>query len=192
MLVGYARVSTTDQDLSLQLDALRAAGCARVFTDTASGAKAERPGLSEAVGFVRDGDVLVVWRFDRLGRSLKDLIARVEELRDIGVGFRSLTESVDTTTPAGQFFLHVFGALAEFERELIRERTMAGLAAARARGRKGGRPPALSKRQVEQAARLMSDPSAVAAEVARTFGVSTSSLYRYVGPDGTIRKLPTR
>ena len=138
MLVGYARVSTADQDPALQLDALHAAGCGRVFEERASGARADRPVLAEAMAFARGGDTLVVWRLDRFGRSLKDLIARVAELEQGGVGFRSLTESIDTTTAGGRLVLHVFGALAEFERELIRERTVAGLAAARARGRKGG------------------------------------------------------
>src|SRR3712207_2162831 len=140
MMVGYARVSTTDQTLSLQQDALMRAGCERIFSDTMSGAKAERPGLVQALRFMRSGDVLVVWKLDRLGRSLKNLIDVVTELETLGIGFRSITESIDTTTSGGKLIFHIFGALAEFERELIRERTSAGLAAARARGRKGGRP----------------------------------------------------
>ena len=188
MLVGYARVSTPDQKLDLQLDALRDAGCERVFTDEASGAKADRPGLAEALAFVRSGDALVVWRLDRFGRSLKDLVGRVDELREAGVGFRSLTEGVDTTSPTGKLVFHVFGALAEFERDLIRERTMAGLASARARGRKGGRPRAMDEEKVRVASRLMKDPEVSVAEVCRAVGVSSATLYRYVAPDGTVRQ----
>ena len=192
MLVGYARVSTADQDLSLQLDALEQAGCERVFEERASGARSDRPVLAEAMDYVREGDVLVVWRLDRFGRSLKDLIANVEALRDRGVGFRSLAEAVDTTTAGGQLVFHIFGALAEFERELIRERTLAGLAAARARGRKGGRPPKMTKAKVRQAAVLLADPEADVGAVCETLGVSKSTLYTYVGPDGTVRKMPGR
>ncbi len=188
MRVGYARVSTPDQKLDLQLDALRDAGCERVFTDEASGAKADRPGLAEALAFVRSGDALVVWRLDRFGRSLKDLVGRVDELREAGVGFRSLTEGVDTTSPTGKLVFHVFGALAEFERDLIRERTMAGLASARARGRKGGRPRAMDEEKVRVASRLMKDPEVSVAEVCRAVGVSSATLYRYVAPDGTVRQ----
>ncbi len=190
MLIGYARVSTSDQNLDLQTDALEAAGVDRVFTDTASGARADRPGLANALGFAREGDTVVVWRLDRFGRSLKDLVTRVDELRERGVGFRSLMEGIDTTTSTGRLVLHVFGALAEFERELIRERTKAGLESARARGRKGGRPPAMNLRQVKQAAALLSDPDAAVSDVCATFDVSRSTLYRYVSPTGEIRKLP--
>ena len=137
MLIGYARVSTHEQSLALQQDALEKAGCERTFTDVASGATAERDGLSAAFDYVRAGDTLVVWRLDRLGRSLKQLIDRITVLEQRGVGFRSLTESMDTTTSGGRLIFHVFGALAEFERAVIRERTLAGLAAARARGRCG-------------------------------------------------------
>ncbi len=139
MLIGYARISTDDQTFDLQLDALKAAGCdaQRIYTDTASGAKTDRPGLTRAIDVAREGDTLVVWRLDRLGRTLPHLLQLVEELKRRGVGFRSLTESIDTTSPSGQLIFHIFGALAEFERNLIRERTQAGLAAARARGRVG-------------------------------------------------------
>src|SRR5215211_3297359 len=140
MQIGYARVSTDEQTLNLQLDALAAAGCDRLCTDTASGAKADRPGLREALDHLRAGDTLVVWRLDRLGRSLRHLIETVTTLAQRGVGFKSLTESIDTTSPGGKLIFHIFGALAEFERDLIRERTRAGLTAARARGRKGGHP----------------------------------------------------
>ena len=188
MLVGYARVSTSDQKLDLQLDALREAGCEKTFCDQASGAKTERPVLTEALAFARTGDTLVVWRLDRFGRSLKDLVGRVEELRERGVGFRSLTEGVDTTSPTGKLVFHMFGALAEFERDLIRERTMAGLASARARGRQGGRPRAMDEEKVRVASRLMKDPEVSVAEVCRAVGVSSATLYRYVAPDGTIRQ----
>src|SRR5512147_2967937 len=144
MLIGYARVSTTDQTLDLQKDALQKAGCGRIFTDTASGAKAERIGLEEALNYVRPGDTLVVWRLDRLGRSLPHLIETITGLNNRGIGFKSITESIDTTTSGGKLIFHIFGALAEFERDLIKERTQAGLTAARARGRLGGRPKALT------------------------------------------------
>ena len=142
MLIGYARVSTHDQTPALQRDALREAGCERVFADTAGGAVADRPGLDEAVRFARSGDILVVWRLDRLGRSLPHLIETIGRLQERGIGFRSLTEQIDTTTSGGKLIFHVFAALAEFERDVIRERARAGLVAARARGRKGGRPRA--------------------------------------------------
>ena len=188
MLVGYARVSTSDQKLDLQLDALREAGCERTFTDEASGAKTDRPGLTEALAFARTGDTLVVWRLDRFGQSVKDLVGRVDELRERGVGFRSLTEGVDTTSSTGKLVFHVFGALAEFERDLIRERTMAGLASARARGRKGGRPRAMDEEKIRVASRLMNDPEVSVAEVCRAVGVSSATLYRYVAPDGAVRQ----
>src|ERR687891_507227 len=140
MDIGYARVSTGEQTLDLQLDALKAARCSKVYTETASGAKADRPMLDEVLGYLRKGDTLVVWRLDRLGRSLQHLIEVVAALAERGIGFKSLAEQIDTTTPGGKLIFHVFGALAEFERDLIRERTHAGLAAARARGRNGGRP----------------------------------------------------
>src|SRR5918912_839866 len=140
MLIGYARVSTNDQTRALQRDALEKAGCTKIFTDVVSGVKAERKGLSEALEYVRPGDTLVVWRLDRLGRSLKDLIEQLTKLHNRKIGFKSLTEQIDTTTPGGKLIFHIFGALAEFERDLIKERTHAGLAAARARGRVGGRP----------------------------------------------------
>src|SRR5262249_20058657 len=144
MLVGYARVSTQDQKTKLQLDALTQIGCQRVFTEKASGAQRERPQLQAALDYMRDGDTLVVWKLDRLARSLKQLIETVEALEQRGIGFRSLTESIDTTTSGGRLVFHIFAALAEFERSIIRERTKAGLDPARARGRTGGRPPALS------------------------------------------------
>lgn len=188
MLVGYARVSTDDQNLDLQTDALQQAGCERLFSDEMSGAKTERPGLNEALDFMREGDTLVVWRLDRLGRSLKDLVQRVEQLRERGVGFRSLHENIDTTSSVGKFQFHVFSALAEFERELIRERTLAGLQAARARGRMGGRKRSMTPEKVKMAARLMVDPAIQVEEICRTLGISRTTLYRYVTPEGTIRQ----
>ncbi len=180
MLVGYARVSTQDQDLAPQLDALRAAGCERVFTERASGAQRERPQLRAALDDMRSGDTLVVWKLDRLARSLKQLIETVEDLGGRGVGLRSLTEAIDTTTSGGRLVFHLFASLAEFERAVIRERTLAGLEAARARGRKGGRPPALSAKDLTAAKALLRDPEITVAEVARRLGVVPSTLYRHL------------
>jgi DNA invertase Pin-like site-specific DNA recombinase len=157
MLIGYARVSTSDQTLDLQKDALEKAGCDKIFTDTASGAKAERIGLDQAISYVRKGDTLVVWRLDRLGRSLPHLIETITGLNNRQIGFKSITESIDTTTSGGKLIFHIFGALAEFERDIIRERTQAGLTAARARGRNGGRPKALTPKKAQMAAVLYKD-----------------------------------
>jgi DNA invertase Pin-like site-specific DNA recombinase len=188
MLVGYARVSTQDQTLDLQQDALSQAGCHKVFTDTAGGAVVNRNGLEEALRFVRAGDTLVVWRLDRLGRSLKRLIETISQLQQRGIGFRSLTENIDTTSSGGKLIFHVFGALAEFERDLIRERTQAGLAAARARGRRGGRPrsPVLSDPKMLSMARaLHADKRNTVADICRTLRVSRASLYRYLAATST-------
>ena len=179
-LVGYARVSTHEQETSLQQDALLAAGCERIFADRASGALAERPELTRALEYARQGDTLVVWRLDRLGRSLRDLIETVTALGERGVGFRSLTESIDTTTPGGRLVFHVFAALAEFERDLIRERTQAGLSAARARGRRGGRPPAMSGEQVAVARAMYDSHEHTTAKIAEVLGVSRATLYRHL------------
>src|SRR3989442_15471068 len=154
MLIGYARVSTQDQTLNLQQDALEKIGCDKIFTDTASGSAVERNGLEEALEFVREGDMLVVWRLDRLGRSLKHLIETITALSNRNIGFKSITESIDTTTSGGKLIFHIFGALAEFERDIIRERTQAGLIAARARGRLGGRPKLLNQKKVDMAQAL--------------------------------------
>src|ERR671915_397880 len=155
-LIGYARVSTNEQHLHLQQDALHPADCLKIFTDTISGAKAERKGLAKALAYIREGDTLVVWRLDRLGRSLKDLIERITELNSRNIGFKSLNEQIDTTTSGGKLIFHIFWALAEFERDIITERTNAGLNAARARGRKGGRPrSALGDERKMQMARQM-------------------------------------
>ena len=177
-LLGYARVSTRDQDASLQHDALRAAGCSRIFTDHASGALDARPALAEVTDHLRPGDTLVVWRLDRLGRSIRHLIDSLAELDKRGVGFKALTESIDTTTSGGRLVFHLFAALAQFERELISERTHAGLAAARARGRNGGRPPQLNAEQVVIARALYEKGDMTVAEIGRVFGVSRTTIYR--------------
>jgi DNA invertase Pin-like site-specific DNA recombinase len=182
-LVGYARVSTADQNLDLQVDALDRAGCVRAFTDTASGSLAERPQLDAALDYLRRGDTLVVWRLDRLGRSLRHLVETVTALQERGVGFRSIQESIDTTTSGGRLVFHVFCALAEFERDLIRERTHAGLAAARARGRVGGRKPALTPQKAAVARRLYDERKHTVAEIARIVGVSRATLYRNLAPN---------
>jgi DNA invertase Pin-like site-specific DNA recombinase len=171
--IGYARVSTGDQDTALQLDALREAGCEKVFEDRASGAKTDRPGLTEAIRYVREGDTLTVWKLDRLGRSMKHLIEIVTELEARGVGFRSITENVDTTTPGGRLIFHLFGALAQFERDLIQERTRAGLQAAEERGRRGGRqavvtPEKLAKARQHLAAGLSVREAAARVKVGKT------------------------
>jgi DNA invertase Pin-like site-specific DNA recombinase len=179
MLIGYARVSTHDQTLNLQKDALEKAGCTKIFTDTASGAKTERKGLEEALNYVRKGDTLVVWRLDRLGRSLPHLITTMTALEERGIGFKSLTENIDTTTSGGKLIFHIFGALAEFERNLIRERTQAGLIAARARGKTGGRPNALTERQISIARDLYERHHPIA-EILQTLKISRPTLYRSI------------
>ena len=181
-LIGYARVSTEDQNAELQIDALNAAGCFKVFTDKASGSLSHRPQLDKMLEQLRDGDVVVVWRLDRLGRSLKNLIALVEELAEKGVGFRSLTESIDTTTTGGKLIFHIFAALGEFERELIRERTNAGLAAARARGRVGGRPPVMTPDKVKVARQMYNSQEHPVEAIAKTLGVSRKTIYRHLEP----------
>jgi DNA invertase Pin-like site-specific DNA recombinase len=177
MLIGYARVSTHEQTLNLQRDALQKAGCTKIFTDTASGAKAERKGLDEALNYVRKGDTFVVWRLDRLGRSLPHLIATMTDLEERGIGFKSLTENIDTTTSGGKLIFHIFGALAEFERNLIKERTQAGLTAARARGKKGGRPTALTMKQRSIAKELYEKRHPIQ-EILHTLKISKATLYR--------------
>ena len=189
MLVGYARVSTQDQNPGLQLDALGAAGCERVFVEKASGAQRDRPELMAALGYVRAGDTLVVWKLDRLARSLKQLIETVERLAVREIGLRSLTEAIDTTTAGGKLVFHIFGSLAEFERSIIRERTRAGLDAARARGRKGGRPPALSEKDLIAAKALLANADITVEDVARRLKVAPSTLYRHFpGGRGAIKE----
>ena len=162
------------------MDALQKAGCEKIFTDTLSGARAERPGLAKAIEMLREGDTLVVWRLDRLGRSLKDLIEWVSRLEEEGIGFKSIQEAIDTTTSGGKLVFHIFGALAEFERNLIRERTKAGLAAARARGRLGGRKTALNKEKQKLAAQLYHEKKMPLKDICETFGITKPTLYSYV------------
>jgi DNA invertase Pin-like site-specific DNA recombinase len=180
MLIGYARVSTDDQNLNLQRDALQKEGCELILDDMVSGTKARRPGLEKALSHLREGDTLVVWRLDRLGRSLRHLIETVTELQERGVGFKSLTESIDTTTSGGRLVFNIFASLAEFEREIIRERTQAGLQAARTRGKTGGRPKALTEKQVEMLNQLASDKNRSVNEICWTLGISRKTFYRYV------------
>jgi DNA invertase Pin-like site-specific DNA recombinase len=178
MQIGYARISQADQSLDLQCDALAKAGCEKIFTDTLSGAREKRPGLSQALEFARSGDVLVVWRLDRLGRSLPHLIETIRLFDQRAIGFKSLAEAIDTTSVGGRLAYHLFGALAEFERALIRERTRAGLEAARQRGRVGGRPRSMTTDKVDAAKKLLSDGTP-AKDVARILAVSLPTLYRY-------------
>ena len=182
MLIGYERVSTDDQNLALQHDALQAAGCEKIFSDKMSGAKADRPGLQAALEFVRKGDTIVVWRLDRLGRSLKDLMALIEGLEQRAIGFRSLQESIDTTSSGGKLIFHLFGALAEFERNLMRERTQAGLQAARARGRKGGRQQKLTPQQIDMGRSLAAEPKRSVSSICEHLGISRPTYYRYINP----------
>ena len=189
MFIGYARVSTQGQNPQLQLDALKAAGCERSFVERASGAQRERPELQGALEYMREGDTLVVWKLDRLARSLKQLIETIKSLETREIGFRSLAENIDTTTPGGRQTFHLFAALAEFERSIIKERTTAGLAAARARGRKGGRPPSLNAKDLTAAQALLSDPEITVEEAAKRLKVSPATLYRHLpGGRGAVRE----
>lgn len=178
MRVGYARVSRDEQNLDLQIDALRAAGCEKIYTDKIGGTTTERAGLDDLLSYIRPEDVLVVWRLDRLGRTLKKLILMIEELSERDISFMSLRESIDTTTSGGRLIFHVFGALAEFEREIISERTKAGLQAARARGRCGGRPRLMDQEKVRLARTLHNDKSITVGEICRSLGISKGTLYR--------------
>jgi DNA invertase Pin-like site-specific DNA recombinase len=180
MRVGYARVSTHEQTLDLQQDALKKAGCEKVFSDTVTGAQLERNGLKEALQFMRAGDILVVWKLDRLGRSLRHLIDTVRQLEDEGKEFQSITERIDTTTPGGKLIFHIFGALAEFERDLIRERTLAGLASARTRGKVGGRPRRLSMKQIDILRSLYQNKRNSIPDILKSLHISKTTLYRYV------------
>src|SRR3984893_9392331 len=180
MLICYARVSTQDQTLNLQKDALEKIGCSKIFTDTASGAQTERKGLEEAFTYARESDTVVVWRLDRLGRSLKHLIDTITKLNNRKIGFKSITENIDTTTSGGKLIFHIFGALAEFERDIIRERTNAGLQAARARGRVGGKPKALNEKKASIAQTLYKDKNNSIADICKTLTISRATLYRYV------------
>src|SRR5437660_12709698 len=186
MLIGYARVSTQEQTLHLQKDALEKIGCSKIFTDTISGATTERKGLEEALAYVRAGDSLVVWKLDRLGRSLKHLIETITALNNRKIGFQSITENIDTTTSGGKLIFHIFGALAEFERDIIRERTKAGLTAARARGRLGGRPKAKAlntAKKITLAQSLYNDKNNTIDEICKTLNISRATLYRYINTE---------
>jgi DNA invertase Pin-like site-specific DNA recombinase len=178
--IGYARISTLDQNLALQQDALKEAGCDKIFIEQMSGAVSDRPALREALDYARSGDTLIVWKLDRLARSMKQLIETIENLRLRNIGFRSLTEAIDTTTAQGVLVFHMFSALAEFERALIRERTRAGLAAAKRAGRTGGRPPKLSEDDLDVARTLLANPDITVSNVADRLGVSPATLYRYL------------
>jgi len=180
MLIGYARVSTHDQNPQLQLDALTAAGCARLFEEKASGAQRDRPELMRALDHLRSGDTLVVWKLDRLARSMRQLIETIDTLSERSVGFRSLTEALDTGTAGGKLIFHIFGALAEFERAVIRERVRAGVKAARERGRLNGRPRALSEEDLAVARVLLQNQNSTVADVAARLNVSVPTLYRYL------------
>jgi DNA invertase Pin-like site-specific DNA recombinase len=189
--VGYARVSTLDQDPALQLDALARAGCAKVLEDRASGARADRPGLQKALDYVREGDVLVAWKLDRLGRTLPHLIETVSVLEKRGVGFRSLTEAIDTTTSGGRLIFHLFGSLGQFERDLIRERTRAGLAAAAARGRTGGRKPVITADKLKRARALVAKGLTVR-EAATRLKVGKTVLYAAMAARSPLEKAHIR
>lgn len=186
MLIGYARVSTQDQSLQLQLEALRLAGCQKVFEDQVSGTRAERPGLAKVREMLRNGDTLVVWKLDRLGRSVKQLVDLVGELHQQGVQFKSLTDAIDTGTPSGRFFFHMMASLAEMERDLIVERTRAGLEVARQLGRKGGRKPKMTASKIESARKLLAS-GMPPREVAHNLSVSVPTLYRWLPASGSVR-----
>ena len=180
MNIGYARVSTHDQNLGLQEDALKRENCEEIFNDVASGAKTDRPGLEEALAYLREGDTLVVWKLDRLGRSIQHLIQTIKALSKRKIGFKSLQENMDTTTSGGKLIFHIFSALAEFEQDLIGERTKAGLKAARARGRLGGRPPLLDSRQINRMIDMYNDQKNTVAEICKIYDISRPSFYNYL------------
>lgn len=180
MKIGYARVSKQEQDLGLQLDALTKEGCEKIFQEKASGAQRDRPELKAALDYMREGDTLVVWKIDRLARSMKQLIETIESFQDRGIGFKSLQDPIDTSSPSGKLVFHIFAALAEFERGVIRERTTAGLMAARERGRVGGRPPALSAKDLQVAKAMLKNSDITVAAVARRLNVAASTLYRHI------------
>ena len=199
MKIGYARVSTKDQSLNLQKDALKKARCEKIYSEQISGTKTDRTKLNEMIEHIRQGDVIIVWKLDRLGRSLRDLVNLVSKFQDLGVGFKSLQDNIDTTTPTGKLTFHLFAALAEFERDIISERTKAGLASARARGRRGGRPKGLSKKALDKARlaeSLYNEKNNSIQEICEYLSVSKPTLYRYlrsrdveIGSDSIQRKL---
>jgi DNA invertase Pin-like site-specific DNA recombinase len=187
MKIGYCRVSTADQSLDLQLDSLKKAGCEKIFQDVISGSKVSRDGLDDALSHLREGDTLVVWRLDRLGRSLKHLIQVVEDLSSKNINFASTTEMIDTSSSGGKLIFHIFGAIAEFERNLIRERTQAGLAAARARGRTGGRRKAFKDTRIDAITQaIKNNPDRKVEEICKEFGVSKTTYYRRINEDGIV------
>lgn len=183
MQIGYARVSTHDQNLDLQKDALTQRGCVKIFEDAISGVKDERPGLNEAISYMREGDALVVWKLDRLGRTLKGLIQFITRLHERGINFISLQENIDTTTSTGKLIFHIFGALSEFERDIIIERTKAGLNAARARGRVGGRKKKLTPEKVRQVQQLYAAKNVPIKDICATFNIAKPTLYKYLKAD---------
>lgn len=185
MLIGYARVSTQDQNLDLQSEALTKAGCEKIFNDKISGSRAERPGLTKALEMLREGDTLVVWKLDRLGRSVKNLVDLVGELHQQGIQFKSLTDAIDTGTPSGRFFFHVMASLAEMERELTVERTRAGLEVARQLSRKGGRRRQMTESKIESAKKLLAN-GVPPRDVAMNLGVSVPTLYRWIPASGRV------
>lgn len=180
MKIGYARVSTADQHLRMQEDALKSAGCEEIYTDVISGVKSQRPGLDKALSFAREGDTIVVWKLDRLGRSIQHLIQTITSLMDKKIGFKSLQENIDTSTSGGKLIFHIFSALAEFERDLIQERTQAGLKAARARGKMGGRPPLLDTRQINRMIEMYDEHRNTVAEICKIYNISRPSFYNYL------------
>lgn len=180
MLIGYARVSTIDQKLDLQIDALQRAGCEKIFTDTVSGGIRERKGLNEALEYLRNGDILVVWRLDRLGRSVRHLVDLMNSFKERGIGFKSISETIDTATSIGQFFFHITAAFAELERNLIRERTQAGLSVARARGRKGGRKKAIDSETFKIALQLYNDKQISVSSLCKRLSINERTFYRYL------------
>ena len=191
MLIGYMRVSTGEQSLDLQRDALEQIGCERIYEDVCSGRVIDRPGLAMAMEMARDGDAIVIWKLDRIGRSLAHVVGLVGNLQKRGVGLKVLTGDVDTTTTTGRLVFGIFATLADFERDLIQERTMAGLAAARARGRAGGRPRVMTKQKLKAAMAMMADRENVARDVAAQLGISLSTLYAYVDAKGSARPSAT-
>jgi DNA invertase Pin-like site-specific DNA recombinase len=180
MKIGYARVSTADQHLRMQEDALKSAGCEEIYTDVISGVKSQRPGLDKALNYLREGDTLVVWKLDRLGRSIQHLIHTINSLLDKKISFKSLQENIDTSTSGGKLIFHIFSALAEFERDLIQERTQAGLKAARARGKMGGRPPLLDTRQINRMIEMYDEQKNTVAEICKIYNISRPSFYNYL------------
>ena len=180
MKIGYARVSTYEQNLDLQIDALKKVGCDEIMTDTASGSKTDRPGLRDVFRFLREGDTLYVWKLDRLGRSIRNLIELTQEIAQRNASFVCLQENIDTTTSTGKLIFHIFGALAEFERDLIRERTQAGLVAAKARGRMGGRPFSLDQKQVIRLRELYNAKTSTIGEICKIFNISRPTFYSYL------------